>query len=59
MIQGYGVFPEKNQFKNQFNKLETLRSLFLLLITLPKLLTNFNRKFLESSEKAYTFASKS
>lgn len=40
-------------------KLRGLCPLFLCLITTPKLLTNFNIKFLESREKAYTFAPKS
>ena len=52
-----GAFQEKNLLR--FYNFRGHKSSFLLLISSSKLLTIFNRKYWESSEKTYTFAPKS
>lgn len=51
-----GAFQEKNLLR--FYNFRGHKSSFLLLISSPKLLTIFNRIFLEVCEKKLTFAPK-
>ena len=51
-----GAFQEKNLLR--FYNFRGHKSSFLLLISSAKLLTIFNRKFLEVCEKKLTFAPK-